>query len=1552
MKRLLLLWMLLTIPLFAQVERNSGKAGDYPVTSGAPTDTYVMAFDSATGYWVFVANGAGGGIADAPSDGTTYFRKDATWVNEVDSVNFAGGGVVKWNGNFYTIEIPTGLGPTMQVGQEQWVLLYNNSGGNFGNAKAIRPVGGFPVGNDVLPTFELAQSDTYDGAEGTLLITTMDIPDGTAGFGTRFGRLSDVNTSAFGQGDGLYLSSTIAGDLTNVRPEFPAYDISLGGVLEVDADSGVIFVSFTRDIFNTFNNTYNGTFREDFSLKITSNGTVITGTLTPRGTNLNMTMIFSDGFSTFVTDPAGATVTLTAGTSTNPQSNYLYVPIGTKLLTNSTAGFPFESEEHIRVAIVEVQTALNVQEWGALRNQNWNEGLQEGGGQGHLSHVTEKLRLFEAQWADGVAPTTTVTGAGPSDIFFRNTSGHVYQLHRQTFPALDIEDAGTAMRVVNDFTTPYDTTSNLSTLLATSGGVSMSGTRFSFIVWGVNNSATEPNYLMLNLPSGTYGSDAAAIADALSYDDYSIPSKFAGVGFLIARITLSHSASGGGTWTLVQQEDLRGKVPNTTAGGGGGGGGAGATEFTALTDVPNSYVGEALKIPMIGAGETGLEFTDVVTLDSIDVRSVKIDTLYGASPITVMDTIRALAYTDLAGNPIVGGTADPIDAETPTMLHFNGSANDVGVSSVTWTNATATFPTIGQKFGSAMATFAEGDWIYTSNTPTLGGSDNADFTIDFWVRNASAVYGTFYSSCDETNTYKGLLIDHNGTTDIGITFSDNASEERFAGSTSNLNDGNWHHLAFVRAGTNCYIYQDGVRLSSNTITKVVTSSGKAIRFGRRYTTTNPTVANYIGDIDEFRFSTVARWTGATYEVPTAEYGSGATFVELADTPGSYTGQAGKVLAVNSAEDSLEFVTSNLSAYWDSVQTAQAIVDSISSLAYTLPVSSSSSTLLHYNGNTTDDGGAPATWTNGGVSFPTTGQKFGNSSGEYSLGDWVYANATAVLNGSNNADFTIDFWVKDVSLSSGTFYSTVNDANLYAGLILHFTATTINIDFSDNSSSNSFNGSATDLNNGAWHHIAYVRSGTNSYIYKDGVRISSDTITKIVSSSGQIVRIGRRYTGVNPTIERFVGSMDEFRFSDSALWTEATYIMPEFEDGSEPAYKFRQLADTPNEYLGQAGKVPAVNGGETGLEFITAPTTTTYLTTPTSVDNYEIGVEHLTPKYYEGLPVYRKIIDMGSLLNNSTKSVAHGITGYETMVHMEGIMIDPSSNSVPVPFPHGTAEDAEVNFHLDATNANVQTWGDKTGNTCLITVEYTKIADTPVTVPGYNGTFSGAGTAVDAYELGVEVNTTKYYEGKPVYRKLIDTGLLPVTSTKSVAHGISNIEQVVLIFGSADLITGGALTLPRAHPTAGNDVDVYVDNTNVSLATGIDHSSFVNDSYVGVEYTKTTDSAIGTPYSYSTDEIVTGDTWIDGKTIYRKVISFGTLPNATTKNVAHGITGLTRVVEFSGSAINGTTDQVALPHVSNTATWDIQLNVNATNVSIVTANNYAPYTGYVILKYIK
>ena len=232
--------------------------------------------------------------------------------------------------------------------------------------------------------------------------------------------------------------------------------MSIGGVLKVGTTDGQIAVSFTNVIEDTFNNGWDGCFRESVDFTVASDGATITGSLERSGGG-DLTMIFSDGFSTLDCTPAD-TVTLTAGTDTNPQMNYIYVPASTKVLTNSTSGFPLE--EHIKVADVYLRSATATQTEGSLTNRNWNDHVKLVGDNGHLLHLAEKLRQFEAQWDTGAAGTSTVVGPTPDDVYVSVTSGTVYQLHKQTFPALDSQ-TGDDIHIVNDSVSPFKTVTNL-----------------------------------------------------------------------------------------------------------------------------------------------------------------------------------------------------------------------------------------------------------------------------------------------------------------------------------------------------------------------------------------------------------------------------------------------------------------------------------------------------------------------------------------------------------------------------------------------------------------------------------------------------------------------------------------------------------------------------------------------------------------------------------------------------------------------------------------------------------------------------------------------------------------------------------------------------------------------------------------------------------------------------------------------------------------------------------------------------------------------------------
>lgn len=93
--------------------------------------------------------------------------------------------------------------------------------------------------------------------------------------------------------------------------------------------------------------------------------------------------------------------------------------------------------------------------------------------------------------------------------------------------------------------------------------------------------------------------------------------------------------------------------------------------------------------------------------------------------------------------------------------------------------------------------------------------------------------------------------------------------------------------------------------------------------------------------------------------------------------------------------------------------------------------------------------------------------------------------------------------------------------------------------------------------------------------------------------------------------------------------------------------------------------------------------------------------------------------------------------------------------------------------------------------------------------------------------------------RPVYRKVINFGALPNAGTKTVAHGIAINSGFTFtrIYGAASDTTGlNYIPLPYASPTLINNIELKVDNTNITIITGSNRSNF-NKCYVVVEFMK-------------------------------------------------------------------------------------------------------------------
>jgi hypothetical protein len=201
---------------------------------------------------------------------------------------------------------------------------------------------------------------------------------------------------------------------------------------------------------------------------------------------------------------------------------------------------------------------------------------------------------------------------------------------------------------------------------------------------------------------------------------------------------------------------------------------------------------------------------------------------------------------------------------TSLLLHCdgsNGSATFLDSSpnpkSVT-ASGNAQVSTVQSQFGGASALFdGNGDFLTITDSQNDFAFGTGDFTLEWWFR--SSATNAFCSMM--TRLYSGpggFLFSLNGGSGNGrpeIYWREFGNALFIQSSAGGFNDGQWHHCAFVRQDTTCYMYVDGISRGSRAdISTSVPSStiyiGSDRQFGGR---------DFSGHIDEIRITKGVCW---------------------------------------------------------------------------------------------------------------------------------------------------------------------------------------------------------------------------------------------------------------------------------------------------------------------------------------------------------------------------------------------------------------------------------------------------------------------------------------------------------------------------------------------------------------------------------------------------------------------------------------------------------------------------------------------------------------------
>ena len=184
-----------------------------------------------------------------------------------------------------------------------------------------------------------------------------------------------------------------------------------------------------------------------------------------------------------------------------------------------------------------------------------------------------------------------------------------------------------------------------------------------------------------------------------------------------------------------------------------------------------------------------------------------------------------------------------------------------------------------------------------------------------------------------------------------------------------------------------------------------------------------------------------------------------------------------------------------------------------------------------------------------------------------------------------------------------------------------------------------------------------------------------------------------------------------------------------------------------------------------------------------------------------------------------------------------------------------------------------------------------------------------------------------------------------------ADGASGSTAYYTVLASVTIATG-VTEITSAMISGGVRSELALIGAVVSEPTSLAYIDTVNIVDGAVTAEKIDLGSIG--LDYSTTEVDTGAKWIDGKTIYKKTINFGALPNSTAKSVAHGISNLGMFVKVEAIAVNPNNTTLPLPYATpvDYAAYNVACSVNSTEVIIATNTNRADFTGYVTLYYTK
>lgn len=111
------------------------------------------------------------------------------------------------------------------------------------------------------------------------------------------------------------------------------------------------------------------------------------------------------------------------------------------------------------------------------------------------------------------------------------------------------------------------------------------------------------------------------------------------------------------------------------------------------------------------------------------------------------------------------------------------------------------------------------------------------------------------------------------------------------------------------------------------------------------------------------------------------------------------------------------------------------------------------------------------------------------------------------------------------------------------------------------------------------------------------------------------------------------------------------------------------------------------------------------------DAYSTNETKTYSTWIDGKPIYRKVVNLGSLPSNTTNSVTHGISNIDKVIGFNAFGISSDTNTrISIPYP--TTDSGNIQAWVDKSSVYIRTtvtsWAHYSG---YAIIEYTKTTDT-------------------------------------------------------------------------------------------------------------------------------------------------------------------------------------------------------------------------------------------------